>query len=88
MLHDVVCHEVSCNEVLLFWGGSCCQKCDVHILLTPAKLYGGVEGVDERHRHRFEVNVDVVDALEAAGMEFVGQDSERRRMEIMEVKGV
>ena len=56
-------------------------------LPLPDKLYNNAEYIDERHRHRFEVNVEVIKALEAKGVSFVGQDSERVRMEIMEVPG-
>lgn len=51
------------------------------------KLYGNVETVDERHRHRYEVNPKYVNDLEAKGLKFVGHDSEKQRMEIMELEG-
>ena len=38
--------------------------------------------VDERHRHRFEVNPEMVAKLEAAGMRFVGKDETGQRMEV------
>lgn len=38
--------------------------------------------MEERHRHRYEVNVDYVKALEAKGMRFVGHDTENVRMEV------
>ena len=38
--------------------------------------------VDERHRHRFEVNPTLVDQLEAAGLRFVGKDESGQRMEV------
>lgn len=50
------------------------------------KLYGNVENVDERHRHRYEVNPKYIDDLEAKGLKFVGHDSEKQRMEIMELE--
>ena len=50
------------------------------------KLYGGVESVDERHRHRYEVNPKYVEQLEAKGLKFVGHDSEKERMEILELE--
>ncbi|THU61991.1 hypothetical protein C4D60_Mb01t00430 [Musa balbisiana] len=37
-----------------------------------AKLYGKVSFVDERHRHRYEVNPDMVPEFEKAGLAFVG----------------
>ena len=36
------------------------------------KLYGNAGAVDERHRHRYEVNPQFVDQIEAAGLHFVG----------------
>lgn len=50
-------------------------------------LYGNVESVEERHRHRYEVNPEHIDALEQAGMKFVGRDESGKRMEIMELEG-
>ncbi|VAH23588.1 unnamed protein product [Triticum turgidum subsp. durum] len=50
-----------------------------------AKLYGGVNFVDERHRHRYEVNPDMVPAFENAGLQFVGKDETGQRMEIIEI---
>ncbi|XXG61605.1 hypothetical protein AAC387_Pa05g0176 [Persea americana] len=50
-----------------------------------AKLYGNVNYVDERHRHRYEVNPDMIPKLEAAGLSFVGKDETGKRMEIVEL---
>ncbi|XP_057862115.1 uncharacterized protein LOC131070563 [Cryptomeria japonica] len=50
-----------------------------------AKLYGNVQSVEERHRHRYEVNPYMVDDLEKAGLVFVGRDESGKRMEIMEI---
>jgi CTP synthase len=50
------------------------------------KLYGSVETIDERHRHRYEVNPKYVSDLEAKGLKFVGHDSEKERMEILELE--
>ncbi|KAF8696917.1 hypothetical protein HU200_036559 [Digitaria exilis] len=50
-----------------------------------AKLYGNVAYVDERHRHRYEVNPDMVPEFENAGLQFVGKDDTGRRMEIIEI---
>ncbi|OEL12734.1 CTP synthase 2, partial [Dichanthelium oligosanthes] len=46
-----------------------------------ARLYGNVNYVDERHRHRYEVNPDMVPLFENAGLQFVGRDETGRRME-------
>ncbi|KAG0492921.1 hypothetical protein HPP92_006319 [Vanilla planifolia] len=43
-----------------------------------AKLYGNVKYVDERHRHRYEVNPDFVPKLERSGLAFVGKDESGR----------
>jgi len=51
------------------------------------KLYGNVDHVDERHRHRYEVNPKYVADLKSVGMEFTGQSEDGNRMEIMELKG-
>ncbi|XP_020089335.1 CTP synthase-like [Ananas comosus] len=50
-----------------------------------AKLYGNVKFVDERHRHRYEVNPDMAVEFEHAGLEFVGRDESGKRMEILEL---
>lgn len=50
-------------------------------------LYGRKNEIDERHRHRYEVNPDFVGEFESHGMRFVGKsaDSGGARMEIMEL---
>uniref|UniRef100_A0A671T3Q6 CTP synthase n=1 Tax=Sinocyclocheilus anshuiensis TaxID=1608454 RepID=A0A671T3Q6_9TELE len=50
------------------------------------KLYGDAEYVDERHRHRFEVNPELKHHFEDRGFRFVGQDLEGERMEIIELE--
>lgn len=50
------------------------------------QLYGNVNQIEERHRHRYEVNPKYVEQLEAKGMKFVGHDSEQTRMEIVELE--
>jgi len=52
-----------------------------------AHKYYGHDKVNERHRHRYEVNPAVVPDLEAAGLHFVGRntDSSGERMEIVEL---
>ncbi|KAF5729254.1 CTP synthase [Tripterygium wilfordii] len=52
---------------------------------TSAKLYGNRSFIDERHRHRYEVNPDMVARLEHAGLSFTGKDETGRRMEIVEL---
>ncbi|UYV68005.1 CTPS1 [Cordylochernes scorpioides] len=50
------------------------------------RLYNGAEQVDERHRHRYEVNPSYVSQLEDAGISFIGHDTTGARMEILELK--
>uniref|UniRef100_A0A8C4DEM1 CTP synthase n=1 Tax=Dicentrarchus labrax TaxID=13489 RepID=A0A8C4DEM1_DICLA len=50
------------------------------------KLYGDVDYVDERHRHRFEVNPELKHHFEKKGLQFVGQDVEGERMEVIELE--
>nr|DBA33721.1 TPA: hypothetical protein GDO54_001360 [Pyxicephalus adspersus] len=50
------------------------------------KLYGGQEYVEERHRHRYEVNPELRHELHSRGLAFVGQDTEGERMEIVELE--
>lgn len=53
--------------------------------MITEKLYGSPKSVDERHRHRYEINPDYVQRLEEAGLKFVGTDEENKRMEIVEL---
>ena len=50
------------------------------------RLYGGADHVDERHRHRYEVNPDLIDRIEAEGLVYVGKDETGQRCEIMELE--
>jgi len=49
------------------------------------QLYGKTDYIEERHRHRYEVNPKYVPEFESHGMKFVGRDTENVRMEIMEL---
>lgn len=48
------------------------------------KLYGAME-IYERHRHRYEVNPEYIDAFEKHGLVFSGKSPDGRRMEILEL---
>jgi CTP synthase len=51
-----------------------------------AKVYRGSTLVDERHRHRYEVNPGWVEAIEKGStLRFVGRDETGQRMEIAEL---
>uniref|UniRef100_A0A8C3BJC6 CTP synthase n=1 Tax=Cairina moschata TaxID=8855 RepID=A0A8C3BJC6_CAIMO len=50
------------------------------------KLYGDETFVEERHRHRYEVNPELTHSFEEKGLKFVGHDTEGNRMEIIELE--
>lgn len=50
------------------------------------KLYGEKKAINERHRHRYEVNPEYIDRLGSAGLQFIGKDDKGVRMEIIELK--
>ncbi|KAF9999819.1 CTP synthase ura7 [Entomortierella chlamydospora] len=52
---------------------------------TIRKLYGGKTSVEERHRHRYEINPELIEEFEAKGLKFVGKDETGQRMEIVEL---
>ena len=49
------------------------------------KLYNDQPSVDERHRHRYEVNPEHVSTFESNGLKFIGRDESGERMEIVEL---
>jgi len=51
------------------------------------RLYGGNAQVDERHRHRYEVNPDLISKIESQGLVYVGKDETGQRCEIFELEG-
>ncbi|WP_028030012.1 CTP synthase [Gemmobacter nectariphilus] len=51
-----------------------------------AEVYGDTR-IEERHRHRYEVDIRYRDKLEACGMEFSGMSPDGRLPEIVEHKG-
>jgi CTP synthase len=56
---------------------------------TTGKLYSGVGSVDERHRHRYEVNPKYVEEIERnQEMMFIGKDEKHERMSILELKSI
>ena len=54
--------------------------------LSVEKLYGNVDSIDERHRHRYEVNPKYIEEFEKAGMKFVGKSDDNERMEILDLE--
>jgi len=52
------------------------------------ELYGYQELIDERHRHRYEINPELVAEIEkGSDLRFVAQDPTGKRMEIVEIQG-
>ncbi|PZQ96782.1 MAG: CTP synthetase [Cereibacter sphaeroides] len=51
-----------------------------------AEVYGSTV-IEERHRHRYEVDIKYRDKLEACGLNFSGMSPDGRLPEIVEVKG-
>ncbi|KAI7880945.1 CTP synthase [Lichtheimia hyalospora FSU 10163] len=49
------------------------------------KLYDNKTEIDERYRHRYEVNLDHVALFEDKGLKFIGRDDTGERMEIAEL---
>lgn len=52
---------------------------------TTARSAYGSESVEERHRHRYEVNPAYVEILEEAGLVFSGTSPDKKLMEIAEL---
>jgi CTP synthase len=50
-------------------------------------IYGGAAEIHERHRHRYEVNVNFREKLEATGMRFSGMSPDGVLPEIIELPG-
>jgi CTP synthase len=49
------------------------------------EIYGGVDEISERHRHRYEFNPEYRETLENAGLVFSGVSPDRRFIEIIEL---
>lgn len=49
-------------------------------------LYNDRDVIEERHRHRYEINPEYIDKLEKAGLMFVGKNDDGTRMEILELE--
>ena len=50
-------------------------------------IYGGAPSIEERHRHRYEVNVNYRETLEATGLRFCGMSPDGELPEIVELPG-
>ncbi|HNO77660.1 MAG TPA: CTP synthase (glutamine hydrolyzing) [Phycisphaerae bacterium] len=61
------------------------QDIDVAKGLMVSQMYGGVDSVRLRFRHRYEVAPDYIERLEAAGLVFCGRSPDQRIMQILEL---
>ena len=60
------------------------QKCHLVEGSKARELYGK-ETIEERHRHRYEVNNKLLPQIEAAGLSITGLSADRKLVEIIEV---
>jgi CTP synthase len=60
---------------------------EIKVLDGKAKELYGKDIIFERHRHRYEINPNYIEQIEAKGMKYTGRDSSGRRMEILELEG-
>ena len=61
------------------------RQCNVANKSLAKYLYDGKSIIHERHRHRYEVNPQLVSKMEAKGLLFTGKDVKNERMEIIEL---
>jgi len=59
------------------------QECLLHKDSITRSLYG-TDIIKERHRHRYEINNNYIEALEASGVEFVGRSKSKDLVEVIE----
>jgi CTP synthase len=52
-----------------------------------SSIYAGAEAISERHRHRYEVNINYRSVLEQAGLRFSGMSPDGRLPEMVELPG-
>jgi len=45
----------------------------INVHFFTEKLYDNKNIIEERHRHRYEINPEYINDLEAAGLKFVGK---------------
>ncbi|KVI08448.1 CTP synthase [Cynara cardunculus var. scolymus] len=79
------------NPCVIFMPEVCVQTNSIsddpfdHISNRLIQRYGNQSFIDERHRHRYEVNPNMVPQLEKAGLSFTGKDESGQRMQIVEL---
>lgn len=77
-------HFVSNNSILSKY--SLLRKNKILITNFIELLYGNKDSIEERHRHRYEVNPKYIEEFEKAGMKFTGRSDDNERMEIFELE--
>jgi CTP synthase len=60
-------------------------ECDLKAGTLASRIYGGATRISERHRHRYEVNVNYKSRLEEAGVVFSGMSPDGVLPEIIEL---
>ncbi len=60
-------------------------KCEIEKDTLAAKIYSA-ESINERHRHRYEVNINFKDQFEKSGLKFSGLSPDKKLTEIVEIK--
>ena len=60
---------------------------EVNVSKGKARDLYGTDRISERHRHRYEINPEYIDQIEAKGLKYTGRDISGRRMEILELEG-
>ena len=60
---------------------------DVNLSKGKARKLYGKNTISERHRHRYEINPEYIEQIEAKGLKYTGRDISGRRMEILELEG-
>ncbi|MFQ6128994.1 MAG: glutamine hydrolyzing CTP synthase [Thermoplasmata archaeon] len=59
------------------------HKIRIRVGSVAEKLYGKTK-IEERHRHRYEINPEFIERIEKEGLEYTGRSLDDRRMEIAE----
>ena len=96
MLRACAYHLFWCTPSWIKCSYACVESCTCNALWdTPGRQVCGKAGnarllqadthIDERHRHRYEVNPALIDSFEEAGLRFVGKDESGQRMEVIEL---
>jgi CTP synthase len=60
--------------------------CAIKAKSLAYKIYGQLTQISERHRHRYEVNINFKSQLEKAGLIFSGTSPDGKLTEIIEIK--